>query len=357
MVLTRLENTKPPAVSTGHTPEDYFPPFADTQPPVSVIIPAYNAAKYIAKAIRSVLIQNYSNFELVIVDDGSTDQTKDIVHSFKDERIKYFYQQNSGLAATHNEGIRKSKGDFLIKLDHDDMIAQDFIAGHIQEFEKCPDADLVYCDDLLIDEYGKPIRVIERPEYTDRKSLIRDLFHCGFPVVPFRTCIRRNVFDKIGLFDEDLRMAEDYDMIRRFVKHGLKTHHLKAALYLRRITSDSLSRNRSAEKAKLHFEVVKRFTDTFTYDELFPDVDWDKIAPEMRQLHAKCLTAVTYLAIGGAYVKSNAPLYAQTAFEQACLQLKDCLKTDPANPRIRQLLQKCKLARSRYAQAAQQAVC
>ena len=236
------------------------------------------------------------------------------------------------------------------------MIMPDYIAKHLQEFEKHPDVDLVYCDDFLIDENSKPIRVIERPEYTDRKLLIRDLFRCGFPVVPFRTCIRRSVFDKIGFFDEELLVGEDYDMMRRFVKHGLKIHHLKGAMYLRRMTSDSLSRNYSAQKAKSHFEVVKRFIDTFAYDELFPDVAWDQIEPQLRQLHAKCLAAGTYLAIGQEYVKTNATEYSRTAFERACSELKDCLTIDPENQHLQQLLQKSELIRARYAESAQQAV-
>jgi len=329
----------------------------ETAPLVSVIMPAYNAADYITKAIASVLAQSYRNFELIVINDGSTDQTEDLVLRFKDERIKYFYQENSGLAATHNVGIKKSKGAFTIKLDCDDMMTPDFIARHLQEFEKHPEADLVYCDDYLIDENDNPIRLIKRPEYTDRKSLIRDLFRCGFPIVPFRTCIRRSVFDRTGFFDENLRMAEDYDMMRRFVKEGLKIHHLNGALYVRRMTNDSLSRNFTAENASFHFDVVRRFTDTFSYDELFPDVNWEKIAPERRQLHAKCLAAVTLLAIGHAYIKSNAPAYVKTAFEQARLELEDSLKIDPANQLARQLLQKCELARAGYEQPAQADIC
>ncbi len=324
---------------------------------VSVIMPAYNAAEYITEAIESVLTQSYRNFELILIDDGSTDNTKDIIAGFKDERIEYFYQENSGLATTHNVGIKKSKGSFLIKLDSDDIMAPDFIARHLTEFEKYPETDLVYCDDHLIDEDGKSIRIIERPEYTNRKLLIRDLFRCGFPVVPFRTCIRRSVFDKIGFFDEQLDMAEDYDMMRRFVKKGLKIHHLRAALYLRRMTTDSLSRNFTARKAKSHFEVVERFADTFAPDELFPDVAWDRIAPERRQLHAKCLAAVTCLTIGQAYIKSNAPVYAQTAFEQACSKLRDCLEMAPGNRLVQQLLQKSEFVRHGYAETVQQAAC
>ena len=94
--------------------------------------------------------------------------------------------------------------------------------SHLQVFEQHPEADMVYCDDLLIDESDKPIRVINRPEYSNPNKLISDMFRCGFPIVPFRTCIRKSVFDKIGLYDERLIVAEDYDMMRRFVNQGLK---------------------------------------------------------------------------------------------------------------------------------------
>lgn len=325
---------------------------------VSVIMPSYNGAEYLPQAIKSVLAQTYRNFELVIINDGSTDNTEEIILGHKDEKIRYFTQENCGLAATHNMGIRQSRGEFVTKLDADDMMTPDFIARHLEEFEKHPEADLVYCDDYLIDQNARPIRVVERPEYTDRKSLIRDLFRSGFPIVPFRTCIRKSVFDKIGSFDESLSIGEDYDMMRRFVRHGLRIHHLRDALYLRRMRPNSLSRDFNAQKAESLLEILRRFVDTFTYDELFPDVAWEKIAPERRPLHTKCLVAATYLAIGQDFSQSNsAHIYAKTAFEQACSELHDCLKIDPNNRQIRELIQKCELGRQRYAEQVQQAAC
>jgi radical SAM superfamily enzyme YgiQ (UPF0313 family)/glycosyltransferase involved in cell wall biosynthesis/2-polyprenyl-3-methyl-5-hydroxy-6-metoxy-1,4-benzoquinol methylase len=334
-------------------------PFSSGQakPLVSVIVPAYNAEEYIAAAIESVLIQNYRDFELLIINDGSTDRTEEIAHSFKDGRIRFFRQENRGLAATHNRGIRQSRGEFITKLDADDKMMPDFVSRHLQEFDKHPDADLVYCDDFLIDQNEKPIRIIKRPEYTDRKLLIRDMFRSGFPVVPFRTCIRRSVFDKIGFFDEKLSIGEDYDMMRRLVKHGLKICHLPSALYLRRMTENSLSRNFSAQNVKFHFELIKRFTQTFSYNELFPDVEWDNIPADERQLHAKFLIVVNYLAIGQDYLNSNsASLYANIAFEHACSELHDCLAIEPDNRQIRGLLQKCELGRQRYEKNVKQAV-
>ena len=242
-------------------------------------------------------------------------------------------------------------------LDSDDMMTPDFIARHLQVFEQHPEADMVYCDDCLIDEEDKPIRVMNRPEYSDQKALISDLFRCGFPVVPFRTCIRKSVFDKIGLYDERLIMSEDYDMMRRFVKHGLRMRHLPAALYLRRLTANSLSRNFNAAKAKSHFDVVRRFTETFTAEQLFPDVRWDKLPAEQKPLLAKCKTAIVYLGIGEQYLGSNAPDFAEAAFEMACAQLDECCKIEPANQQVRNLREKCRFIRARNLSSGRLGVC
>ncbi len=107
---------------------------------------------------------------------------------------------------------------------------------------------------------------------------------------------------------------------------------------------------------KCHFEVIKRYIDTFAYNELFPDVAWDKIAPQLRQLHAKCLAAGTYLAIGQNYVKTKAIEYSRIAFDLACSELNDCVKMDPENQGLQQLLQKSELIRARYTKAPQQVV-
>jgi glycosyltransferase involved in cell wall biosynthesis len=316
----------------------------------------YNCAEYIGDAIESVLIQNYPKFELIIINDGSTDSTKEVISRYEDQRIRYFFQENAGMSNALNHAVRQARGQYIMPLDADDMMFPNFIAKHLSEFEKHPDADLVYCDVLLIDENSKPIRIMNKPEYQDRRYLIRDLFRAGHPVVPFRLGIKRTVYDKIGLYDEKLKVGMDYDMMRRFVKVGLKEHHLSEPLHLRRMHADSLSGNQSAQKAKSHFEVVKRFIDTFAYDELFPDVAWDEIAPQMRQLHAKCLAAGTYLAIGQDYVKTKATECSRTAFDLACSELNDCVKMDPGNQDLRQLLQKSKLIRARYTEALQQVV-
>ena len=93
----------------------------------SIIIPTYNRANLIGKAIDSVLAQTYHNWELIIIDDGSTDNTRDVVRSYNDNRIKYFYQENRGRSAARNYGIDISKGDYISFLDDDDYYLENFL--------------------------------------------------------------------------------------------------------------------------------------------------------------------------------------------------------------------------------------
>ncbi|OHB79357.1 MAG: hypothetical protein A2Z25_15860 [Planctomycetes bacterium RBG_16_55_9] len=319
------------------------------RPLVSVVMPVYNGGDYMGQAIESVLTQDYTNFEIVVIDDGSTDNTREVVLRYNDKRIRYLHQENTGVASARNLGIRHAKGQYIIPLDADDMMAPATLTKHLMEFEKQPEADLVYSDVLLIDEKDQPLRLMKKPEYQDRRHLIRDLFRAGHPIVPFRFGIRRSVFDRIGFYDEDLLVGEDYDMMRRFVKAGLKAHHLGEALHLRRVQPNSLTRTYSAQKARCHFDVVKRFVETFTYDELFPDVAWHEIPQDRRSIHAKCLVIATYFAMGQDFVKTNSPpIYIKAAFEEAYAQLQECLEIDPDNAQIRQLLHKCEIGMQKY---------
>ncbi|MDO8301822.1 MAG: glycosyltransferase, partial [Sedimentisphaerales bacterium] len=221
-------------------------PFANAAdadgPLVSVIMPAYNAEKYIAEAVKSVLSQSYRTFELIVVDDGSTDRTRQIVTSFADERIQYIRKENGGASSARNRGIGESKGGFLITLDADDRMAPEYITAHMRHFAQHQDADMMYCDQRLIDEVGNFIKEIRQFEYQNRSHLIRDMFRCGYSVILPLGCFKRSVIEKIGQYDEALLIGEDYDLMRRFILHNCKAVHLPQTLYVRRMQPASLSR-------------------------------------------------------------------------------------------------------------------
>jgi tetratricopeptide (TPR) repeat protein len=152
--------------------------------------------------------------------------------------------------------------------------------------------------------------------------------------------VKRSVFDKIGFFDEGLLIGEDYDMMRKFVRHDLVMCHLKESLYLRRLNRQSLSKSYSQKKAENLFEILERYTKTFEHNELFPDTDWSQIAPGKERLYAKCLTAETFIEIGKTYLNSkDTHAYAYIAFEKAKQEYEKCLEMEPENPFIQKIVQ------------------
>ena len=114
---------------------------------VSIIIPCYNQGQYLTETLESVEAQTYTNWECVILDDGSTDNSKEVALSFcnKNKRFIYLYQENQGLSATRNNAIRNSHGEYILPLDADDKIHKDYIAQAVDVLEKSNDVKIVYC--------------------------------------------------------------------------------------------------------------------------------------------------------------------------------------------------------------------
>jgi len=178
---------------------------------VSVMMPAYNAEIYIAQAIESVLAQSYMQWELVIVNDGSTDNTAEIVKEFDDPRIIYIYQENLGLSAARNTGIRNSRTEIIALLDSDDLWEPEFLEIMLGLIERHPDAAAVYCGFQYIDAQGQDIGIpsckVIPPE------TVYETFICeGNWLAPCAVVFRRRLAQEVGLFDESLMAVEDADL-------------------------------------------------------------------------------------------------------------------------------------------------
>jgi glycosyltransferase involved in cell wall biosynthesis len=122
---------------------------------VSVIIPAYNQAHYLSAAVHSVLTQTHDQLEVIVVDDGSTDRTRDVVERISDPRVRYVHQQNAGLSAARNTGIRHARGDFLSYLDSDDLFLPDKLRVLLGAFDQNPALGFAAGQSILIDEAGQ----------------------------------------------------------------------------------------------------------------------------------------------------------------------------------------------------------
>lgn len=180
-------------------------------PKVSVIIPTYNNAKYIDKSINSVLSQTYKDFEIIIVDDGSSDNTKEVLKQYNG-KIKYYYQENKGVSFARNKGIRESSGEYIAFLDSDDVWFPNKIEIQILILEKDEKVGLVCSLVTTIDNGGKPLGII-KPSKLPGESF-GEFFFLGSSY-PSTYLIRKRCFDEVGLFDEKIAILEDLDICLR----------------------------------------------------------------------------------------------------------------------------------------------
>lgn len=180
------------------------------KPLVSVVIATYNMANYLPIAIQSVLAQTYENFELLIVDDGSTDNTREIVKPFlNDSRVRYFRQENKGQPAALNHGIRESAGEYLAFLDADDIWVSEKLELQIPLFSQSEKLGVIYSGVVCIDENGLKLDRSSGRLFRGRLTnllLIRNLIGFGTSVV------KKDCFNHIGGFNENIKWGNDYDL-------------------------------------------------------------------------------------------------------------------------------------------------
>ncbi len=185
-------------------------------PLVSVIIPAYNQAQYLSDAIKSVLDQTLGDFELIVIDDGSTDHTPLVSQSFSDVRLRYIYQENSGLSAARNTGLRHSSAPFISFLDSDDLFLPEKLSILVDEMHSHPDLALAAGQAIPIDEEGRKIgKVFDKPLPKDPQNLL-----LGNPLHVGSVVLRRVCQEEVGYFDESLRSYEDWDLWLRLALKG-----------------------------------------------------------------------------------------------------------------------------------------
>jgi glycosyltransferase involved in cell wall biosynthesis len=196
---------------------------------VSVVIPTYNYARFLGEAIQSVLDQTYKDLEIIVVDDGSTDNTGEVVSSFTDARVKYLRQENRGVAAAQNTGIKASHGEYISILGSDDLYLPQNLEDKVKVLDSHPDIGLVYSDAYLLDKntgttLGKLWRSPKGPHPwfdPDRatRQPLKEILYRGCFIMPQASMMRRQVFAKVGYFDESLPTYEDWDLIIRILQH------------------------------------------------------------------------------------------------------------------------------------------
>jgi glycosyltransferase involved in cell wall biosynthesis len=191
---------------------------------ISVVIPIHNDALFIHDCISSVLTQSYSELELILVDDGSTDESNQIIRSIKDPRMQYQRIEHSGAAAARNAGIKIAQGELLAFLDADDLWAKDKLSTQLSQY-RLGALNFTY------------IR-----EFIDNGASTINLSTPTPGISPITLLMSRKEFLKIGMFEEQLRVAEFIEWQDRARHHGMALHMLSNVLAFRRIHADNIGR-------------------------------------------------------------------------------------------------------------------
>jgi glycosyltransferase involved in cell wall biosynthesis len=226
---------------------------------VSVIIPAYNQAQFLGDAIQSVLDQTYTNFELLVVNDASPDNTAEVVRQFSDPRIHYIvHKENRGLPATRNTGMRAASGEFIALLDADDFFHPDKLAAHVDFYKQHPRIGATYNNRFDLNYSSISIRGLFRPpQIVGLKEFV-----LGFPFTPSDMVIHSEWVHKVGYFDERrVNGAEDLDFPIRLSLAGCKFQRVDRALNYRRHHSGRRRANLQGRKEDWVAVLERTFND------------------------------------------------------------------------------------------------
>lgn len=220
-------------------------------PTVSVVMPVYNVEAFVAEAIRSVLAQTFTDFELIIVDDGGSDASVAICKSFDDPRIRIVHQANRGLAGARNTGIAEACGRYIALIDSDDRWLPEKLALHVIHLDNNLDVGVSYCASRFIDEKGHAMRLTQKPKLRNIRS---ETIFCRNPVGNGSAAVlRRSALDTVAFrspknpsrtswFDEDFRQSEDIEMwLRLSVMGGVRFAGIAPALTEYRLAAGGLS--------------------------------------------------------------------------------------------------------------------
>jgi glycosyltransferase involved in cell wall biosynthesis len=210
---------------------------------LSVIIPTFNHGQYLMRAIDSVLGQTYKNLEIIVVDDGSTDNTKDQARAY-DGLITYIYQPNKGLADARNTGIKASLGEFIAFLDADDWFLKDNLQIKMSFLESHRDAAWVYSDWQYVDEEGNYLkRGAEKFKYAAKKLngyIFQELVHNRNFISPCTVVVKKTVLEDVNYFDPNVICQEDLDLWLR-ISLKYPAHYMDKVLVYVTVHPKSLS--------------------------------------------------------------------------------------------------------------------
>jgi len=218
-------------------------------PKVSVIIPCYNQGKYLEDALTSVYNQTFQDLEIIIINDGSTDDSQEITDKIEHPKVIKIHQVNKGVVSARNEGIKRASGEFILPLDADDKIAPTYIEKAVYHIEKNPNLGIVYCEAEL---FGEEIKKWDLPPYTLLNMLKANCIFCT-------ALFRKKDWEDVGGYKEQQKnFWEDYDFWLSLIEMGREVFQIPEVLfYYRQYEETSRSKETNADALKTFGNVIK----------------------------------------------------------------------------------------------------
>jgi len=231
------------------------------KPLISVIFSVYNGAPYLKEAINSILDQTFTDFEFIIVDDGSIDETSKILDSFTDSRIvRLKNEKNLGLVQSLNKALNLAKGEFIARMDADDISLPERFAKQVAYFKKHPQISVLGTAISQVDKRGRHISVLVPPIY-HKLILWQMFFSC--PIFHATVMMRRKALVTFGYYDVNFAHVEDIELWSRLLFNGIKFANLLEALYIRRLHSRSIISTQSAIQYQRGIIIRQRLLKSF----------------------------------------------------------------------------------------------
>ena len=216
-------------------------------PLISVIVPCYNQAQYLDECLQSVLDQTYTDWECIIVNDGSPDNTEDVAKKWveKDARFRYLFKENGGLSSARNAGIEIAKGEWILPLDADDKIGNQYLELAEKEFEK--DYTVIYCTTKFFGAKQGEWKLADFSLNTLAK----------FNILTCTSFYKKDNWEKVGGYDKNFIFGlEDYDFWISILKNGGKVHKIENPLFFYRIKKNSMIKNLINENKTKMFDLL-----------------------------------------------------------------------------------------------------
>jgi glycosyltransferase involved in cell wall biosynthesis len=236
-------------------------------PLFSIIIPTYNRDLLIVRAIDSILDQSFEDFEIIIIDDGSTDNTKKVIKNYTDPRVKYIYQENSERSAARNNGIKNALGIYICFLDSDDQFKKDHLSTFRDEIKKNNFPKCMFYTKILSSDQSQK-------NYNKYEKILKFMIH------PQEVCIHKKIFDE-EIFDIELRVVEDFDLWIRIVHKYPLIHINKETI----IINDHEDRSVNYLKYNSYILNLKQFNRIYANSKFRPNISKEIIKETISDCH------------------------------------------------------------------------